>query len=54
MIREAILKLARGTNLSYAEAEQVMNEIMGGEASPVQMSSHTVSVCFTIWMYWRS
>ena len=44
MIREAILKLARGTNLSYAEAEQVMNEIMGGEASPVQMSSYLTAL----------
>lgn len=44
MIREAILKLARGTNLSYAEAEQVMNEIMSGEASPVQMSSYLTAL----------
>lgn len=44
MIREAILKLAKGTNLSYAEAEQVMNEIMSGEASPVQMSSYLTAL----------
>ena len=40
MIKEAILKLAKKQDLTYAEAEAVMNEIMGGEATPVQMSSY--------------
>lgn len=44
MIREAILKLAKRQNLSYMEAEQVMNEIMSGEASPVQMSSYLTAL----------
>ena len=44
MIREAILKLARREDLSYTEAEQVMNEIMSGEASPVQMSSYLTAL----------
>lgn len=39
MIKEAIVKLAKKQDLSYVEAEAVMNEIMGGEASPVQMSA---------------
>ena len=43
MIKEAILKLAKKQDLTYAEAEAVMNEIMGGEATPVQMSSYPVS-----------
>lgn len=30
MIREAIIKLSNKENLSYEEAEQVMNEIMEG------------------------
>ena len=41
MIKEAILKLAKKQDLTYAEAEAVMNEIMGGEATPVQMSDCT-------------
>ena len=44
MIKEAILKLAKKENLSYEEAEAVMNEIMGGEASPVQMSSYLTAL----------
>lgn len=39
MIKEAILKLADKEDLSYEMAEQVMSEIMGGEASQVQMSA---------------
>ena len=30
MIKEAIIKLAKKEDLTYAEAEQVMNEIMEG------------------------
>ncbi|MGL5433882.1 MAG: anthranilate phosphoribosyltransferase [Lachnospiraceae bacterium] len=44
MIKEAILKTIRQINLSYQEAEQVMNEIMEGQASPVQMSSYLTSL----------
>lgn len=44
MIRDAILKLARKQDLSYAEAEAVMNEIMDGQASPVQMSAYLTAL----------
>ncbi len=44
MIKEAILKLAKKENLSYEEAETVMNEIMSGEASPVQMSAYLTAL----------
>ena len=44
MIKEAILKLARKEDLTYEEAEMVMNEIMGGEATPVQMSSYLTAL----------
>lgn len=44
MIKEAITKLAANQNLSYEEAEQVMNEIMGGQASPVQMSAYLTAL----------
>lgn len=44
MIKEAIAKLANKENLSYAEAEQVMHEIMGNEASPVQMSAYLTAL----------
>lgn len=39
MIKEAILKLAKKEDIGYETAEKVMDEIMGGEASPVQMSA---------------
>lgn len=39
MIKEAIQILAKKQNLSYNMAEQVMDEIMSGQASPVQMSA---------------
>ena len=39
MIKEAILKLAQRNDLTAQEALEVMNEIMDGKASPVQMSS---------------
>ncbi|MDY2938204.1 MAG: anthranilate phosphoribosyltransferase [Fusicatenibacter sp.] len=39
MIKEAIMKLAKGENLTYETAEAAMDEIMGGEASQVQMSA---------------
>lgn len=44
MIKEAITRLAGKQDLSYEEAEQVMNEIMGGEASPVQMSAYLTAL----------
>ena len=31
MIKEAIIKLSKKEDLAYAEAEQVMNEIMEGK-----------------------
>lgn len=39
MIREAIAKLAAREDLTFAEAEQVLDEIMGGETTEVQMSA---------------
>jgi len=39
MIREAILKVTAGKNLTYAEAESIMDEIMSGQASEIQMSA---------------
>lgn len=44
MIKEAILKLAKKEDLTYAEAESVMNEIMSGEASAVQMSAYLTAL----------
>ncbi|GHV66747.1 anthranilate phosphoribosyltransferase [Spirochaetia bacterium] len=39
MIKEAIIKAANRENLSYEMAETVMHEIMGGEASEIQMAA---------------
>ncbi|MDY3919896.1 MAG: anthranilate phosphoribosyltransferase [Candidatus Limivivens sp.] len=39
MIKEAIVKLTDKEDLSYEMAEAVMDEIMGGEASQIQMSA---------------
>lgn len=44
MIKEAILKLAQRNDLTAAEALEVMNEIMDGKASPVQMSSYLTAL----------
>ncbi|MDO4321428.1 MAG: anthranilate phosphoribosyltransferase [Lachnospiraceae bacterium] len=44
MIKEAIIKLSKKENLTYQEAEAVMNEIMSGEATPVQMSSYLTAL----------
>lgn len=44
MIKEAILKVFRKENLSYQEAEAVMNEIMEGKATAVQMSSYLTAL----------
>lgn len=40
MIKEAIIKLAKKEDLTYEQAEAVMNEIMSGQATPVQMASY--------------
>ena len=44
MIKEAILKLAQRNDLTAEEALEVMNEIMDGKASPVQMSSYLTAL----------
>ena len=44
MIKEAIIKLSKKENLSYQEAENVMDEIMSGQATPVQMSSYLTAL----------
>lgn len=40
MISEAIIKLSKKENLSFAEAESVMNEIMDGKTSAVQTAAY--------------
>jgi anthranilate phosphoribosyltransferase len=44
MIQEAIHKVVNKENLSYAEAEAVMDEIMSGEASQIQMSAYLTAM----------
>lgn len=44
MIKEAIIKLSKKENLNYQEAENVMDEIMSGQATPVQMSSYLTAL----------
>lgn len=44
MIRESIIKLSKKQNLSYEEAEAVMDEIMSGKATPVQMSAYLTAL----------
>lgn len=44
MIKEAIVKLANKEDLSYEMAEASMDEIMGGKATPVQMSAFLVAM----------
>lgn len=44
MIKEAIVKLTNKENLSYEMAEAAMDEIMGGQATPVQMSAFLVAM----------
>ena len=43
-IKEAILSLAKKENLTYETAEAVMNEIMTGQASSVQMSAYLTAL----------
>ncbi len=44
MIKEAILKLTQKQDLPYEEAQTVMDEIMSGKASPVQMSAYLTAL----------
>ena len=44
MIKEAIIKLSKKQYLDYAEAEAVMDEIMSGQATPVQMSAYLTAL----------
>lgn len=44
MIKEAIIALSKKENLSYETAMAVMNEIMDGEASEVQMSAYLTAL----------
>ena len=44
MIKEAIIKLTKKQDLAYAEAEAVMDEIMSGQATPVQMSAYLTAL----------
>lgn len=44
MIKEAIIKLSKKQDLAYAEAEAVMDEIMSGQATSVQMSSYLTAL----------
>ena len=44
MIKEAIIKLSKKENLTYTEAEEVMNEIMEGKASDVQKSAYLTAL----------
>ena len=44
MIKEGIIKLSKKQNLTYQEAEEVMDEIMSGQATPVQMSAYLTAL----------
>ena len=44
MIKEAIIKLSKKEDLTYQEAESVMDEIMSGQATPVQMSAYLTAL----------
>ncbi len=44
MIREAIAKLVAGESLTTAEAREVMEEIMGGQATPAQLGAFLVAL----------
>ena len=44
MIKEAIIKLSKKQDLAYTEAEAVMDEIMSGQATPVQMSAYLTAL----------
>lgn len=44
MIQEAIHKVINNVDLSYAEAEEVMKEIMSGTASQIQMATYLTAL----------
>ena len=44
MIKEAIVKLSKKEDLTFAEAREVMNEIMNGQASGVQMAVYLTAL----------
>ncbi len=44
MIREAITKLAKREDIGYEMAKEVMDEIMRGKATPVQMSAYLTAM----------
>ena len=44
MIKEAIIKLSERKDLTYEEAEQVMDEIMEGKATDVQKSAYLTAL----------
>ncbi|MDR3160802.1 MAG: anthranilate phosphoribosyltransferase, partial [Spirochaetaceae bacterium] len=44
MIKEAIVRAASRQNLDYATAEAVMDEIMGGKASDIQMAAYLAAM----------
>lgn len=44
MIKEAIASLVKKSNLSYGMAKAVMDEIMGGKASEIQMSAYLTAL----------
>lgn len=44
MIKEAIIKLSQKQDLTYAEANAVMDEIMSGRASEVQISAYLTAL----------
>ena len=44
MIKEVIIKLSKKQDLAYTEAEAVMDEIMSGQATPVQMSAYLTAL----------
>ena len=44
MIREAISQLLEGNSLSIKQAEGVMNQVMGGEATPAQIAGFLIAL----------
>lgn len=44
MIKEAIIKLAQKQDLTFSEAQTVMDEIMEGRATDVQMSAYLTAL----------
>ncbi|MGL5259127.1 MAG: anthranilate phosphoribosyltransferase [Lachnospiraceae bacterium] len=44
MIKEGIILLSQKKDLTFSEAKEIMNEIMGGKASPVQMSAYLTAL----------